>query len=327
MSFTDVASTFLVSLFEEFAMMMAIMVCFASIAWYRRRHASQRSAAAATIPVKSVWEHERKFGGQRKARSNRSSASTTDDSDPTAMCDDSSDTETVYSSTSRLSNRRGNDQRGRLRESQKPGNVTANLEKVLEKLDPQDVAVVRALLSSKDQSKQSSSQNSITGRTDPRGQRPWQNRSPTGTRDDTENSLRTNLRKLAAIDTARIMMVKKISKLGLNSPKILTDYFSKFGTVTDVFVTHAIDKRADRLKPRVRPASIGFVVMDSPEAASAALSLGLEQDVNGVMVYVGTYENVCPKSEQHLETTEAAEADEDALDDGEDISEEIPGDE
>jgi hypothetical protein len=313
MSFTDGAQFFLAGLFEEFAMMVAILICFASAAWYRRRSARVRLAKA--IPAKSVWANHQK-PTQKKVRSNLSTASTTDESDPAQMCDDS-DTETAYSSKSRLSNRRAVSTQNRTQKFQTPGSLDPNLEKVLEKLDAKDVAVVRAMLASKEPSRNG---NNSAARADHREQRPWQNRPA---RDDTENSLRTNLKKLAAIDTGRIMMVKKISKLGLNSPQILTDYFSKFGAVTEVYVTHAIDKRADRLKPRVRPASIGFIVMDTAEATSAALSLGTGQDINGVMIFVGTYENVSPKDAQQAQ--DDAQAEEDVNDDGQDLPEDAHG--
>jgi hypothetical protein len=311
MSFTDGAQFFLARLFEEFAMMVAMCVCFASAAWYRRR--STRLRLANAMPAKSVWVNHHWKPSWKKVRSNLSTASTTDESDPTQMCDDSSDTETAYSSRSRLSNRHAVSNQNRMHQLQRPGSLDPNLEKILEKLDAKDVAVVRAMLASKEPARNST-------RADHREQRPWPNRPA---RDNTENSLRTNLRKLAAIDTGRIMMVKKISKLGLNSPQILTDYFSKFGAVTEVYVTHAIDKRADRLKPRVRPASIGFIVMDTAEATSAALSLGTEQDVNGVMIFVGTYENVNPKDAQQAQND--AQAEEDVNDDGQDLPEDAHG--
>lgn len=107
-----------------------------------------------------------------------------------------------------------------------------------------------------------------------------------------DNSLRANLRKLDRIDEKRIVYVKKISKLGLNSPQLLEKYFSQFGTVEEVLCTHAIDRRCESGRPRVRPTNTGFVVMEKIEDASAAVRHGTEQVVSGVSVCVGPYQHI-----------------------------------
>jgi len=107
-----------------------------------------------------------------------------------------------------------------------------------------------------------------------------------------ENSLRSNLRRMATIDENRIIFVKKISKLGLNSSHILKKYFSRFGVVEEVVCTHAVDKRDHN---RSRPANTGFVIFGKAEDAAAAIRCGSEQVVSGVSVSIRTYEHQLPK--------------------------------
>jgi hypothetical protein len=117
---------------------------------------------------------------------------------------------------------------------------------------------------------------------------------------DDESSLRSNLRKLAAIDSSRVFMVRKINKLGLKSPDFLKEYFNKFGEVEDVFVTHAIDKpkTGENFPPdkaRIRPAGIGFIAMSKAEDVRTLLASKVEHTIRGVPVVVSTYEYRAPK--------------------------------
>jgi hypothetical protein len=127
-------------------------------------------------------------------------------------------------------------------------------------------------------------------------------RFPTYANVTEENTLRANLRKLAEYDADRICMVKKINKLGLGSPQLLKNWFSHVGGVTHVFVTQSIDRRKiDVPNGRgacVRPAGIGFVVMDSAEGAQRALQNGMEQTVFGVQIKLATYDHQIPEEDE-----------------------------
>merc|ERR1712107_832447 len=55
-----------------------------------------------------------------------------------------------------------------------------------------------------------------------------------------DNTLRSNLRKMAEIDAERIFMVRKINKLGLGSAQLLKTHFSQFGVVENVSLPTAL---------------------------------------------------------------------------------------
>jgi hypothetical protein len=121
-------------------------------------------------------------------------------------------------------------------------------------------------------------------------------RLPTYANMTEDNTLRSNLRKMAEIDAERVFMVRKINKLGLGSAQLLKAHFSQFGVVENVFVTHSLDKRkgdqdGPHSKPSVRPAGIGFVVMEKEENVRAAFHTGLEHTVYGVSVRLSVYEH------------------------------------
>jgi hypothetical protein len=65
--------------------------------------------------------------------------------------------------------------------------------------------------------------------------------------------------------------VRKINRLGFESAKILEDYFSKYGQVTQVLVSHSHAKSRNL---RFRPSGLGFLVMENTEAAEAILADG-----------------------------------------------------
>ncbi|EER20066.1 hypothetical protein Pmar_PMAR007349 [Perkinsus marinus ATCC 50983] len=89
------------------------------------------------------------------------------------------------------------------------------------------------------------------------------------------------LRSLSNIDEKRVFTVRKIQKLGFESPPKLREYFSLWGRVTNIMVLHrqarttssssSGDMSNDK-NVRVRPPSVGFVVMEDPEVVTRILA-------------------------------------------------------
>merc|ERR1719454_1288287 len=87
------------------------------------------------------------------------------------------------------------------------------------------------------------------------------------------DSLKDFLRDLSLVDDARVLQLRKISHLGLNSSKLLENYLSAFGNVERIMVSHPQQRKKN--ETRVRPAKMGFAVMSNAADAQAALSQGV----------------------------------------------------
>jgi hypothetical protein len=133
----------------------------------------------------------------------------------------------------------------------------------------------------------------------PSGDKPRHGRFPTYANITEDNTMKANLRKMAEFDANRIFMVRKINKLGLGSCQLLKNHFGQFGRVSNVFVTHSIDRRKidhqdPNARPQVRPAGIGFVVMDKAEDVVAIFENGMQQTLYGVQICLAEYQHQLP---------------------------------
>jgi hypothetical protein len=110
-----------------------------------------------------------------------------------------------------------------------------------------------------------------------------------------EETVRTHLQLLQEVDPARVLLVRKINRLGFDSPDILKHHFSWYGAVEHILVSHSRMKWTQQsstrvISSRVRPSGMGFIVMASPQAAAAVLAHGLEQVVAGATILVQRFE-------------------------------------
>lgn len=97
-----------------------------------------------------------------------------------------------------------------------------------------------------------------------------------------EETLRAHLRELQKIEPERVVLVRKINRLGFESPAILEKHYSKFGKVQRVLVAHShVKSQNRRFFSRLRPSGLGFVVMSKKEDADAILALGPQQTIGG----------------------------------------------
>lgn len=96
-------------------------------------------------------------------------------------------------------------------------------------------------------------------------------------------SLRENLELLKKYDPECVLVVKKIKRFGFESPTVLKEHFDQYGVVLDVLValTHSPQKSKST---RVRPAAMGYVVMEDAYAVKRALQAGLSQNISGVLI-------------------------------------------
>jgi len=105
-------------------------------------------------------------------------------------------------------------------------------------------------------------------------------------------SLRRDLEVLREHSPERVLIVRKIKKLGFESPTLLTEHFRQYGQVAEVPVAHShVRPTPKRPSGRVRPAALGFMVMASEEAAQSALQAGVSQAVCGVVIEVSSFES------------------------------------
>jgi len=100
--------------------------------------------------------------------------------------------------------------------------------------------------------------------------------------------LATHLRAMEDKDPNCIFMVRKINRLGYGSEEILRQHYEQYGRVLEVLLANN-PQAAEGLssaRMRVRPASLGFVVMSSPEAVRKVLEVGETHIVNGAAITV-----------------------------------------
>jgi len=104
-------------------------------------------------------------------------------------------------------------------------------------------------------------------------------------------SLRDDLERLKEYDSQQCLIVRRIKRLGLSSPEILRDHFSGFGRVAEMLISHSFEKKSAKCRSdRVRPAALGFIVMESVEGAQAALQAGPTLLVGDVDIEVNKFE-------------------------------------
>jgi len=209
---------------------------------------------------------------------------------------------------------------GNTAQEQVPSDAVLALKETLAKLTPQDAATLRSLLDAKERGCEPPTQfpYSIHNQRQYNRENTPNNRMTRPERnflssdksiqksfqDNTADTLRTNLRDLAQIDSGRVLMVRKINKLGVGSAALVEEYFKKFGTVERVMVTHCTSKSTTGGPPRLRPASCGFLVMSCVEEVQAALAHN-----GGAHVIQGFTVTVCP-FQSHPIGEEAKEAQE-----------------
>jgi hypothetical protein len=123
---------------------------------------------------------------------------------------------------------------------------------------------------------------------------------------ETQETLRMHLRSLINVDPGRVLIVRKINRLGFASQAVLLDHFSWYGVVERVLVAHsrvkstsAADKGAPTVvSSRLRPSGLGFVVMRRVEDAQIILANGSEQSVNGLMVRIQQFKRQVTADEE-----------------------------
>lgn len=100
-----------------------------------------------------------------------------------------------------------------------------------------------------------------------------------------ELSMRKHLQSLQDEDQRCILLLRDIQKLGFSPQALLMSHFSNFGPVKQIMVARSATNGA-RKRSRIRPAGLGFVVMENAEAAAAILDQGERQVIQGTAVEV-----------------------------------------
>jgi hypothetical protein len=128
-------------------------------------------------------------------------------------------------------------------------------------------------------------------------------------------TLSTSMQLLSNEDPDCLFIVRRINKLGFKAVRTLKRHFSAQGPVAKVLLAHStVRQHGDpTCHARRRPSSLGFVQMANAESVIKVLALGAEQEVDGVLIRVQSFERQriaeCEKEENEAEEADlAAEA-------------------
>lgn len=105
-------------------------------------------------------------------------------------------------------------------------------------------------------------------------------------------SLRHDLEMLRHAQPETVIIVRKIKKLGFESPQLLKQHFAQYGRVSEILVAHShVKPTPKRPNGRVRPAALGFVIMGSAEGVQKAFDAGATQDVCGSPIELASFDS------------------------------------
>mmetsp|Transcript_18332 Transcript_18332/g.33224 ORF Transcript_18332/g.33224 Transcript_18332/m.33224 type:complete len:674 (+) Transcript_18332:102-2123(+) len=104
-------------------------------------------------------------------------------------------------------------------------------------------------------------------------------------------TLQAHLTALQSEDPRRVFIARRIGRMGFRSEEVLAAHYSRYGQVERVLVAHSKVKpfRSMGNQPRIRPGSLGFIVMENAECVERILEAGLEQVVNGHHIHVESF--------------------------------------
>lgn len=110
-----------------------------------------------------------------------------------------------------------------------------------------------------------------------------------------------HLTQLQDQDPQCVFIARRISGMGFQSQEILASHFGQYGKVLRVMVAHSKVKpfRRPGTVSRVRPGSLGFVVMEVPENVEIILAMGTEQVVAGHRISVERFEQIAKPRDGH----------------------------
>jgi len=126
-----------------------------------------------------------------------------------------------------------------------------------------------------------------------------------------KQTLGMHLSALQQEDPKCVFIARRINGMGFKSQEILTAHYSQYGEVSKVLVAHSQVKpyRNKGVEARIRPGSLGFIVMGSAGAVERILEDGHEQNVSGWRICVEPFEQTA----QHMECQEASATDSTSL--------------
>merc|ERR1712087_713434 len=100
----------------------------------------------------------------------------------------------------------------------------------------------------------------------------------------------THLNELNDEDPRKMLIARKINRLGFASADILKEYFGHFGVVEKVRLSNTQTKPAwSSGNFRVRPSGLAFLVFEDAQAASNAVAAGKCHVVAGVEIFVSEF--------------------------------------
>jgi len=100
----------------------------------------------------------------------------------------------------------------------------------------------------------------------------------------------THLNELQQEDPAKILIVRKINRLGFDSAEKLKEHFERFGPVEKVRLSNAHAKQPGNFRSRVRPSGIAFLLFQDAQDATRALAAGASQVIANAEVFVRGFE-------------------------------------
>jgi len=107
---------------------------------------------------------------------------------------------------------------------------------------------------------------------------------------ETCDTLRVNLQELGREHPERVICLRKINRLGFESRELLERHYSSYGMPSRILVAHLFTRASRRRSARMRPAGVGFMVMETKADAERILELGESQQVDGVHILVQRFE-------------------------------------
>jgi hypothetical protein len=108
------------------------------------------------------------------------------------------------------------------------------------------------------------------------------------------DTVSSHLRLVYKEDSRCVFVVRRITSLGFQSDDVLAMHYSRFGQVRRVLVPQSKVKaqhsRRRETKWRIRPGSIGFVVMVDSQSVDRILRAGREQMMAGTSIIVEQFQ-------------------------------------